>query len=366
MRAGIVVNVTPVDRRRLEAIIADRGAPQKHVWRAQIILATADGCGTADIMRRSGKAKPVVWRWQGRFMEEGVDGLLRDKTRKPGKLPLPAATVQKVIDLVTGPPPGETTHWTGRMLAKAVGISLRSVQRILEAHQLAPHRVRTFKLSNDPTFAEKLRDVVGLYIDPPAHAVVLSVDEKSQIQALDRTQPGLPMKPGRAGTMTHDYKRNGTTTLFAALNVLDGTIISRNMKRHRHQEFIRFLNEVDSQVPKRKEIHAILDNYATHKHPKVRKWLTQHPRWTFHFTPTSCSWANAVESFFATLTRRRLQRGVFRSLVDLQAAINRYLGEHNRKPKPFVWTADPDRIIQNVNRGHQVLASDHSHVRLSK
>jgi len=231
------------------------------VWRVQIILATADGCGTAEIMRRSGKAKPVVWTWQARFMVEGVDGLLRDKTRPPGKPPLAAAIVRKVIDLVTGPPPGAATHWTGRMLAKAVGVSLRSVQRILEAHQLAPHRIRTFKLSNDPRFAEKLKDVVGLYVDPPAHAVVLSVDEKSQIQALDRTQPGLPMKPGRAGTMTHDYKRNGTTTLFAALNVLDGTIIGRNMKHHRHQEFIRFLNEVDAQVPKRKAIHAVVDNY---------------------------------------------------------------------------------------------------------
>ena len=197
-------------------------------------------------MRRSGKSKPVVWRWQARFMAEGVDGLTRDKTRKPGKPPLPPDTVQRVVDLALGPPPGEATHWTGRMLAKAAGVSLRSVQRILEAHQLAPHRIRTFKLSNDPKFAEKLRDVVGLYVDPPAHAVVLSVDEKSQIQALDRTQPGLPMKKGRAGTMTHDYKRHGTTTLFAALNVLDGTVIGRNMQRHRHQEFIRFLNTVES------------------------------------------------------------------------------------------------------------------------
>jgi DDE superfamily endonuclease/Homeodomain-like domain len=309
MRAGIIVNVTRADRRRLEAVISDRSAPQKHVWRAKIILATADGCGTAEIMRRSGKAKPVVWRWQERFMLEGVDGLLRDKTRKPGKPPLPAVTVQRVIDLVSGPPPGETTQWTGRMLAKVVGVSLRSVQRILEAHQLTPHRIRTFKLSNDPKFAEKLRDVVGLYVDPPEHAVVLSVDEKSQIQALDRTQPGLPMKPGRAGTMTHDYKRNGTTTLFAALNVLDGTIIGRNMKRHRHQEFIRFLNDIEAKVPKRKAIHAIVDNYATHKHPKVRDWLARHPRWTFHFTPTSASWLNAVEGFFAKLTNRRLKRG---------------------------------------------------------
>src|SRR6201997_1928066 len=276
MRAGIVVNVTRADRRRLEAIISDRSAPQKHVWRAQIILATADGCGTAEIMRRSGRAKPVVWTWQARFMAEGVDGLLRDKTRKPGKPPLPAITVQRVVDLVTGPPPGETTHWTGRMLAKAAGISLRSVQRILEAHQLTPHRVRTFKLSNDPKFAEKLRDVVGLYVDPPEHAIVLSVDEKSQIQALDRTQPGLPMKPGRAGTMTHDYKRNGTTTLFAAFNVLDGTIIGRNMQRHRHQEFIRFLNAIEAQVPAGKVVHLILDNCVAHKHPKVRAWLDRH------------------------------------------------------------------------------------------
>jgi len=331
--------------------VSDRSAPQKHVWRAQIILATADGCGTTEVMRRSGKAKPVVWRWQARFMAEGVDGLLRDKTRRPGKPPLSAATVEKVIDLVTKPPPGETTQWTGRMLAKTVGISLRSVQRILEAHKLAPHRVRTFKLSNDPKFAEKLRDVVGLYVDPPAHAVVLSVDEKSQIQALDRTQPGLPMKPGRAGTMTHDYKRNGTTTLFAALNVLDGTIIGRNMKRHRHQEFIRFLDEVDAQVPKRKAIHAIVDNYATHKHPKVQKWLAKHPRWTFHFTPTSASWLNAVEGFFAKLTNRRLQRGVFRSVDELEIAIERFIAEANAEPRPFLWTARPSRILAAVKRG---------------
>ena len=359
MRAGIIVKVTGADRRRLEAIISDRSAPQKHVWRAKIILATADGCGTAEIMRRSGKAKPVVWRWQERFMLEGVDGLLRDKTRKPGKPPLPAAMVQRVIDLVSGPPPGETTQWTGRMLAKAVGISLRSVQRILEAHQLTPHRIHTFKLSNDPKFAEKLRDVVGLYVDPPEHAVVLSVDEKSQIQALDRTQPGLPMKPGRAGTMTHDYKRNGTTTLFAALNVLDGTIIGRNMKRHRHQEFIRFLNDIEAKVPKRKAIHAIVDNYATHKHPKVRDWLARHPRWTFHFTPTSASWLNAVEGFFAKLTNRRLSRGVFRSVTELKAAIERFIAEANTDPKPFVWTARPSRILAAVKRGKQTLESVH-------
>ena len=359
MRAGIIVKVTPEDRRRLEAILLDRSAPQKHVWRANIILATADGCGTGEVMRRSGKSKPVVWRWQERFMQEGVAGLLRDKTRLPGKKPLAAETVQCVVDLALGAPPGETTHWTGRMLAKAAGISLRSVQRILDAHQLAPHRIRTFKLSKDPKFADKLKDIVGLYVDPPAHAVVLSVDEKSQIQALDRTQPGLPMKKGRAGTMTHDYKRNGTTTLFAALNVLDGTVIGRNMQRHRHQEFIRFLNAIEAQVPAGKLIHAIVDNYATHKHPKVRAWLANHPRWTFHFTPTSASWLNAVEGFFAKLTRRRLKRGVFRSVVDLQGAINRFVEETNADPKPFIWTADPNRVLAAVKRGKQTLESLH-------
>ena len=218
--------------------------------------------------------------------------------------------------------------------------------------------MKTFKLSNDPQFAEKFSDVVGLYVDPPAHAVVLSIDEKSQIQALDRTQPGLPTKKGRAGTMTHDYIRHGTT-LFAALNVLDGTVIGRNMQRHRHQEFIRFLNQVEAAVPAGKLVHAVVDNYATHKHPKMRAWLVRHPRWTFHFTPTSASWLNAVEGFFSTLTRRWLKRGVFCSLVDLQAAINRYVAEHNNKPKPFTWTADPDRVLAAIARGKQTLESLH-------
>src|ERR1700694_1869404 len=359
MRAGIVVNVTSTDRRRLEAIVMDPNAPQKHVWRANIILATADGCGTAEVMRRSGKSKPVVWRWQARFMAEGVAGLTRDKTRKPGKPPLPVATVQRVVDLALSPPPGEATHWTGRMLAKAAGVSLRSVQRILEAHQLAPHRIRTFKLSNDPKFAEKLKDVVGLYVDPPAHAVVLSVDEKSQIQALDRSQPGLPMKPGRAGTMTHDYKRHGTTTLFAALNILDGTVIGRNMQRHRHQEFIRFLNTIEEQVPVGKVIHAIVANYATPKHPKVRQWLVRPPRWTFHFPPSPASWLNAVEGFFSKLTRRRLKRVVFRSVVGLQVAINRFVAATSAAPKAFAWTADPNRVLAAVKRGKQTLESLH-------
>ena len=359
MKAGIVVSVTPRDRIRLEAIIADRNTRQKHAARARVIVATADGCGTTEIMRRSGLSKPVVWRWQERFMQEGVDGLLRDKTRKPGKPPLPAETVQRVIDLTLADPPGETTHWSVRAMAKVAGIGAVSVQRIWQANGLTPHRMKTFKLSNDPKFAEKFSDVVGLYVNPPAHAVVLSIDEKSQIQALDRTQPGLPIKKGRAGTMTHDYIRHGTTTLFAALNLLDGTVIGRNMQRHRHQEFIRFLNQVEAAVPAGKMVHAVVDNYATHKHPKVRAWLVRHPRWTFHFTPTSASWLNAVEGFFSALTRRRLKRGVFCSLVDLQAAINRYVAEHNKHPKPFTWTADPDRVLTAIARGKHVLESLH-------
>ncbi|MEK6212424.1 MAG: IS630 family transposase [Pseudomonadota bacterium] len=359
MRAGIIVNVTSEDRRRLRAILGDRNRPQKHVARAKVILATGEGCGTTEIIGRSGLSKPVVWRWQERFMREGVDGLLRDKTRKPGKAPTPAAMVQRVVDLTTADPPGETTHWTLRMMAKTVGIGASTVQRIWKAHGLQPHRIRCFKLSKDPKFADKLWDVVGLYVDPPAHAVVLSVDEKSQIQALDRTQPGLPMKKGRAGTMTHDYKRHGTTTLFAALNVLDGKVLGRCMQRHRHQEFLRFLNAIEAEVPAGKLIHVILDNYGTHKHPKVRAWLTRHPRFTFHFTPTSASWLNAVEGFFAKLTRRRLKRGVFRSVVDLQAAINRFVAETNADPKPFVWTADPNRVIAAVRRGKHVIESVH-------
>ena len=232
------------------------------------------------------------------------------------------------------------------------------MQRVWRAHGLAPHRIRTFKLSNDPAFAAKIRDIVGLYVHPPAHVVVLSFDEKSQIQALDRTQPGLPMKKGRAGTMTHDYKSHGTTTLFAALDVLEGRVIGRCMQRHRHQEFIRFLNAIERDVPKKKSVHVILDNYAAHKHPKVIAWLDRHPRVTLHFTPTSASWLNAVEGFFATLTKRRLKRG-FTGIVDLQAAINRYVNHHNSDPRPFVWKADPDKIIAAAARGHQMLDSIH-------
>jgi len=359
MRKGVVVNVSVADRARLEAIVGDRNSPQKHVWRAQIVLLSAAGLGTVESMRRTGKSKTCVWRWQERFMQQGVAGLLRDKTRPSRIPPLEPEIAEQVVGLTQQDPPGETTHWTAGMMAKAAGISVSSVQRIWRAHGLQPHRVRQFKLSTDPQFAVKLRDIVGLYVDPPAHAIVLSVDEKSQIQALDRTQPGLPLKKGRVGTMTHDYKRNGTTTLFAALDVLEGGVIGRCMQRHRHQEFIRFLNAIEAEVPVGKIVHVILDNYGPHKHPKTRAWLDRHPRFVFHYTPTSCSWLNAVEGFFAKLSKRRLKRGVFRSIVDLQAAINRFLRETNDDPKPFAWTADPDKIIAAVRRGHQALDSLH-------
>jgi transposase len=360
MREGIIVEVSAADRRRLEAVVADRNSPQKHVWRSRIVLLTADGVGTVEIMRQTGKSKTAVWRWQQRFMEAGVDGLLRDKTR-PSRIPALADEVAErvVTRTITTDPAGEVTHWTASAMARIIGISVSSIQRIWRAHGLQPHRWRQFKLSNDPQFAAKVRDVVGLYMNPPAHAVVVSIDEKTQIQALDRTQPGLPLKSGRCGTMTHDYKRNGTTTLFAALNVLDGTVVGRCMPKHTHQEFIKFLNAVERAVPAGKVIHAIADNYATHKHPKVREWLADHPRWVFHFTPTSASWLNAVEGFFSIITRRRIRRGVFKSVSDLQEAIRNYIRQHNHSPKPFVWTADPDKIIAAVKRGHQTLDSDH-------
>ena len=353
------LKLTAADRAELEAVVANRNSPQKHVWRAKIVLLTAEGHGTSEIKRRTGKAKTVIWRWQGRFGAEGLAGLWRDKTRPSRIPPLGADVAERVVALTLAGAPPAATHWTGTAMAEAVGISVSSVQRIWRAHGLQPHRVRQFKLSNDPQFAAKLRDIVGLYVCPPDHAIVLSIDEKSQIQALDRTQPGLPMKKGRAGTLTHDYKRHGTTTLFAALDVLEGKVIGQCMKRHRHQEFIRFLNVIDARVAPKKTVHVIVDNYAAHKHPKVLEWLARHPRFVFHFIPTSASWLNAVEGLFATLTKRRLKRGVFRSIQELKHAIHSFIADTNAKPKPFIWTKDPDKIIAAAKRGHQVLDSIH-------
>src|SRR6266487_7114710 len=344
---------------RVEPVVANRNSPQKHVWRAKIVLLTAAGHGTAEIMRQTGKAKTVIWRWQERFGSEGAAGLWRDKTRPSRIPPLSPDIAERVVALTLAGPPAHATHWTGADMAKAVGISVSSVQRIWRAHGLQPHRMRQFKLSNDPQFVAKLRDIVGLYVNPPDHAVVLSVDEKSQIQARDRTQPGLPMKKGRAATITHDYKRHGTTTLFAAFDVLEGKIIGQCMQRHRHQEFIRFLNTIEARVPAGKIVHVILDNCAAHKHPKVMEWLARQPRFVFHFTPTSASWLNAVEGLFALLAKRRLKRGVFRSLKELTDAIHSFIADTNANPKPFIWTKDPGKIIAAVKRGHQVLDSIH-------
>ena len=349
----------PDDRAKFERWVGDGNRAQKLVTRARIVLASGRGLGTNAIMREARVARPTVWRWQTAYLEGGVQRLATGRSKPPGKRPLTDAVRLAVVEKTAKERPADATHWSVRSMAKVAGISHTSVQRIWKAHGLKPHLTRTFKLSNDPKFTEKVEDIVGLYLDPPANAIVLSVDEKSQIQALDRTQPGLPLKKGRAGTMTHDYKRHGTTTLFAALNVLDGTVIGRNMQRHRHQEFIRFLNAIDAEVPAGKVVHVILDNYAIHKHPKVRQWLDRHERFTFHFVPTSCSWLNAVEGFFAKLAKRRLKRGIFHSVVDLQAAINRFVAETNAAPRRFTWTADPDTIIAAVKRGHQVLDSIH-------
>jgi transposase len=361
--------VSPANRARLEAIIADRNSIAKHVWRAEIVLATADGHGTNEIMRRAGTSKPCVWRWQERYIAEGIDGLLRDKTRPPGTPPLTEAVKRKVIAKTASETPANATHWSVRTMAAEMGISHTSVQRIWAEAGLKPHLIKRFKISNDPHFEEKVTDVVGLYLNPPDRALVLCVDEKSQIQALDRTQPGLPLKRGRAATMTHDYKRHGTTTLFAALDVKSGLVIGECQPRHRAKEFIRFLKRIDRAVKKVLDVHLVLDNYGTHKTPEVKAWLAKHPRFHCHFTPTSASWLNLVERFFAEITTKRIRRGTFTSVAELEDAIDDYLLRHNANPKPFVWSKTADSILERERRaldtlqaiqtGNQPLESQH-------
>ena len=354
-RDDICFYVSPSSRARLAAFIADRNTPSKVVWRAEIVLATADGCGTSEIMRRTGKSKPCVWRWQERYIEEGVEGLLRDKTRPPGKKPLAAAIKRKVLIRTANETPANATHWSRASMAAAMGISPSSVGRIWAEAGLKPHLVKTFKVSNDPHFEEKVTDVVGLYLNPPDRALVLCVDEKSQIQALDRTQPGLPLKKGRAATMTHDYKRYGTTTLFAALDVKSGLVIGECKPRHRAKEFIQFLKQIDRCVQDHLDVHLVLDNYGTHKTAAVQTWLDRHKRFKLHFTPTSASWLNLVERFFAEITRKRIRRGVFTSVAELQGAIHKYLDHHNANPKPFVWTKTADAILTKERRALDAL-----------
>jgi transposase len=353
------ISLSALDRAELVGWVAGRNTPQKLVWRARIVLMWAEGAGVTAIVRALGKTKKTAYRWRERYLERGIEGLKRDASRPGRKKPLAAAKIGQVVDMTLHEKPAAATHWTARKLAKAVGLSHTSVQRIWAAHGLKPHLTKTFKLSNDKQFVEKVKDVVGLYLDPPERALVLSVDEKSQIQALDRTQPGLPMKKGRAGTMTHDYKRHGTTTLFAALDVATGKVIGQCMKRHRHQEWLRFLRLLDRSTSKTLDLHLIADNYATHKHPAVKAWLKRHPRFHMHFTPTSASWLNQVERFFGLITEDRIRRGVFKSVAELEAVIQDYLEHHNADPKPFVWTAAAHDILKKVARGRQVLESEH-------
>ena len=354
-RSDICLYLGPADRAELQALLSNRNTPRKLAWRAEIVLVTADGQGTVEIMRRTGMSKPTVWRWQARYLDEGVPGLKRDKTRPSRVPPLPREVRLKVIAKTVQEAPPNATHWSRATMAEAVGISPSSVGRIWADAGLKPHIVKGFKVSNDPMFEEKVTEIVGLYLDPPDRAVVLCVDEKSQIQALDRTQPGLPLKKGRATTMTHDYKRHGTTTLFAALDVKSGMVIGDCMPRHRAKEFLTFLRRIDRAVLKPRDIHLVLDNYATHKTPEVKAWLDKHPRFKLHFTPTSASWLNMVERFFAEITTRRIRRGSYTSIDDLKAAIYDYLLLHNAKPKPFVWSKTADDIIARERRALDAL-----------
>jgi transposase len=356
MRAPIPpLTVTEPQREVLETLSRSQTAAHRDVQRAKALLMASDGFATTRVAKEVGVSPATVTRWREGFERDGLGGSVKVR---PGRGRKPSIGPEKVQAIVHATlhekPPGET-HWSCRSMARAQGVSHTTVQKIWAARGLKPHRVETFKLSKDPRFEEKLADVVGLYLNPPERAIVLSMDEKSQIQALDRTQPSLPMKPGRAGTMTHDYKRNGTTTLFAALNVLTGSVIGQCLPRHRHSEFLTFLRTIDRTVPKGLQIHLILDNYATHTHPNVKAWLAKHPRFHLHFTPTSSSWVNMVESFFSQLTNKAIRRGVFTSVPDLIAAIDAYLVANNTDPKPFTWTKTTDQIIEKVQRGRLTL-----------
>jgi len=353
------ISISEADRERLQRLVRDRNTPQKVVWRARIVLLGADGLQAIAIATAVGKSVLTVRRWRRRYAAKGVEGLLKDATRPPRRKPLTAEKIKQVVHMTLHAKPADATHWSLSNMAAAAGLSRSSIQRIWSTHGLKPHLTETFKVSRDRNFGAKVRDVVGLYLDPPDKALVLCVDEKSQIQALDRTQPGLPMKKGRAGTMTHDYKRNGTTTLFAALNMLDGSVIGQCMPRHRHREFLRFLKTIDKQTPAHLDLHLIVDNYATHKTEAVKRWLKRHKRFHLHFTPTSASWLNMVERFFAEITRKRIRRGIFTSVAELESAIMEYLNNHNADPTPFVWTKSANEILRKVARAKQALESQH-------
>ena len=355
MRVAPAITLSAKERSQLERMKRGRSSSIRTRERAAIVLLAADGLENKEIATILGQDKMKVGRWRQRYAKAGLTGILKDKSR-PGRIPPVApSTRSRIVKMTLEEKPSGATHWSRASMAKATGVSPSTVGRIWAAHGLKPHRVSSFKLSNDKRFQEKLEDIVGLYLNPPDHAIVFSCDEKSQIQALDRTQPGLPLKKGRCQTMTHDYKRNGTTSLFAAMNTLSGEVIGTCMNKHRHQEWIRFLKLIRKNAPADKEIHIICDNYATHKHEKVKAWFARNPRFHVHFTPTSASWLNMVERFFRDLTVNSIRRGVFRSVEEVTRAINEHIAAHNEDPKPFIWTAKASDILEKVKRGRDTL-----------
>lgn len=344
----------------LERIARGRSLPARLVERARIVLRAAAGLQDQQIASELGITPEKAARWRNRYLDGGIEALGKDASRPGRPRTITESRTAEVIRKTTLEKPFNATHWSTRTMAAATGLSETTIRRIWHANGLKPHLVKTFKVSNDARFAEKLEVIVGLYLNPPEHAIVLCADEKSQIQALDRTQPGLPLKKGRCGTMTHDYKRNGTATLFAAMDALDGTVISMCDDRHRHQEWLKFLRVIDRVTAPEKDLHLIVDNYATHKHPKVQRWLARHPRFHIHFTPTSSSWLNMVERFFRDLTQNRLRRGVFHDPEELIMAIGEYIDKHNQSPKPFIWTAKAHDILEKVKRARRTLDNRHS------
>lgn len=351
--------LSPKERATLETWSRGRALPLRLVQRAQIIQMAADGALNQTIADELGVSRPTVQLWRDRFLALRLQGLEKDAPR-PGRLPrIPHSKVAAVVEATLHTTPPNETHWSARSMAKAQGLSRMTVQRIWKQHNLKPHLLETFKLSRDKRFLEKLYDVVGLYLNPPDKALVLCVDEKSQIQALDRTRPLLPLRPGLPARQTHDYIRNGTTTLFAALSMLDGKVIGDCMPRHRHQEFIRFLKRIDAETPHALDLHLIVDNYGTHKHPRVQSWLQRHPRFHMHFIPTSSSWLNMVERWFREITDKRLRRGTFTNVRSLVQAINDYIQSHNQNPQAFVWTATPEAIMKKIAKCKEALGTLH-------
>jgi len=354
MRLAPAIVLSDEQRKTLKKLANSRTTSVRLARRTQVVLLAASGMDNESIAEELGIGRVQVGRWRTRYAQGGLAAIERDRHR-PGR-PVKADAAE-IVRLTTQTLPEAATHWSTRTLAAKIGVSDTTVLRVWQKHGLKPHLVKRFKVSRDPHFVEKLEDIVALYMNPPEHALVLCCDEKSQVQALDRTQPGLPLKKGRAGTMTHDYKRHGTTTLFAALSTLDGSLIACCQQRHRHQEWLKFLRLIDRETPKHKELHLICDNYSTHKHPNVQTWIAKHPRFHVHFTPTSASWLNMVERFFRDLSTNRLERGLFRSVPELIAAIQEYVAVHNKNPKPYIWTAKASDILQKVMRVNRRLSS---------